>query len=83
MCRWQNAHSTWLNIAQWKACGDPSLSIDDFTSELAWIAFDLADTNDVAAVVIVFDRDGIYHAFSRFFLPELLVDICAHRTKTH
>jgi phage terminase large subunit-like protein len=80
---WQNAHSAWLAMAQWKACGDPKLSLDDFMSEPAWIGVDLADTNDVAALVIVFDRDGVFHAFSRFFLPELLVEICAHRTTTH
>lgn len=80
---WQNAHSAWLPMVQWKACGDPDLSIDDFAAESAWIGVDLADTNDVAALVIVFDRDGLLHAFSRFFLPELLVDTCAHRTTTH
>jgi phage terminase large subunit-like protein len=80
---WQNAASAWLSMDAWKACGDASLDINDFTSEPAWIGVDLADTNDLAAVVIVFDRDGVYHAFSRFFLPELLVEICAHRTTTH
>ncbi|TXL75623.1 terminase large subunit [Vineibacter terrae] len=80
---WQNAAAAWLSMEQWKACGDAELRIEDFTTEPAWIGVDLADTNDVAAVVIVFERDGIFHAFSKFFLPELLVDVCAHRTTTH
>jgi phage terminase large subunit-like protein len=80
---WQNAHSAWLPMEQWKACGNPKLLIEDFAHYPAWIGVDLADTNDVAALVIVFERDGIFHAFSWFFLPELLVDICAHRTTTH
>lgn len=80
---WQNAHSAWLAMDQWKACGDSGLSIEDFGADPAWIGVDLADTNDVAAIVIVFERDGLFHAFSRFFLPEELVDICAHRTTTH
>jgi phage terminase large subunit-like protein len=80
---WQNSHSTWLSMEQWKACADTSLKIDDFTTEPAWIGVDLADTNDVAALVIVFDRNGVLHAFSRFYLPEDLVEICAHRTTTH
>lgn len=79
---WQNSHSTWLSMEQWKACADNGLKIDDFTTEPAWIGVDLADTNDVAALVIVFDRGGTLHAFSRFYLPEDLVEICAHRT-TH
>ena len=80
---WRNAASAWLSVEQWKSCGDPSLKIEDFAAQRAWIGVDLADTNDVAALVIVFDREGVYHAFSRFYLPELLVDICAHRTTTH
>ncbi|MGY4572585.1 terminase TerL endonuclease subunit [Bradyrhizobium sp. USDA 3256] len=80
---WQNSHSTWLSIEQWKACGDTTLKIDDFAGKLAWIGVDLADTNDVAALVIVFERDGVHHAFARFYLPEDLVEICAHRTTTH
>ncbi|MGL3208308.1 terminase TerL endonuclease subunit [Bradyrhizobium sp. BR 1433] len=80
---WQNSHATWLSIENWKSCADTSLKIDDFAGELAWIGVDLADTNDVAALVIVFERDGIHHAFARFYLPEDLVEICAHRTTTH
>jgi len=80
---WRNAASAWLSVEQWKSCGDPALKIEDFATQRAWIGVDLADTNDVAALVIVFDREGVYHAFSRFYLPELLVDICAHRTTTH
>jgi phage terminase large subunit-like protein len=80
---WQNAHSAWLSMEAWKACGDPTLRIEDFEGEPAWIGVDLADTNDLAAVVIIFEKDGMFHAFSRFFLPELLVEICAHRTTTH
>ncbi|QOZ52875.1 terminase large subunit [Bradyrhizobium sp. CCBAU 53338] len=80
---WQNSHSTWLSIEQWKACADTALKIDDFAGELAWIGIDLADTNDVAALLIVFEREGVHHAFARFYLPEDLVEICAHRTTTH
>lgn len=80
---WQNSHSTWLSMEQWKACGDTKLRIDDFVGCPGWLAVDLADTNDVAALVVVFDRDGMLHAFSRFYLPEDLVEICAHRTTTH
>lgn len=80
---WQNSHSTWLSIEQWKACAEKSLQLKDFSGELAWIGVDLADTNDVAALVIVFERDGVHHAFARFYLPEDLVEICAHRTTTH
>lgn len=80
---WQNAHSVWLPMEHWKACGDSSLKIEDFVDCPAAIGVDLADTNDVAALVIVFRRNGMLHAFSRFYLPEDLVEICAHRTTTH
>jgi len=83
LCQWQNAHAAWLSMEGWKACADPSLQIGDFADAPAWIGVDLADTNDVAALVILFERDGLYQAFSRFFLPEQLVEVCAHRTTTH
>jgi phage terminase large subunit-like protein len=80
---WQDAHSAWQSMDQWKACGASSLRIEDFDGEPAWIGVDLADTNDLAAVVIVFERNDMFHAFAKFYLPELLVEICAHRTTTH
>jgi phage terminase large subunit-like protein len=30
---WQNSHSTWLSVEQWKACGDATLKIEDFAGE--------------------------------------------------
>jgi phage terminase large subunit-like protein len=80
---WQNAHSAWLSMEQWQACGDATLKIEDFAGEQGWIGVDLADTNDVAARLVVFRRDGMFHAFAKFFLPELLVEKCAHRTTSH
>lgn len=80
---WQNAHSAWLSMEAWRACEDTTLKIEDFDGEPAWIGVDLADTNDLAALVIIFEKDGMFRAFSRFFLPEDLVNICAHRTTTH
>jgi phage terminase large subunit-like protein len=80
---WQNAHSAWLSMEQWQACGDATLKIEDFSGEQGWIGVDLADTNDVAARLVVFRREGMFYAFPKFFLPELLVEKCAHRTTSH
>ena len=38
---WQNSHSTWLSVEQWKACGDATLKIEEFAGEpinLEWSA---------------------------------------------
>lgn len=80
---WQNAASAWLNMERWKACGDSSLTIDDFVDCPAAIGVDLSDTTDTTALVIVFRRGDILYAFCRFYLPEDLVDACSHRTTTH
>jgi phage terminase large subunit-like protein len=71
---WQNSHSTWLSVEQWKACGDTTLKIEDFAGESAWIGVDLADTNDVAALVIVFDRDRLEHYGSAQIAANLMGD---------
>jgi len=50
-------------------------------SGATWVGVDLADERR-GALVIVFERAGTLHAFCRFYLPQDLVEICAHRTTT-
>jgi phage terminase large subunit-like protein len=76
---WLNAANTWLNMAQWDACKQDGLNIEEFNGQEAWIGCDLADKNDIAATKILFrDKDVFYH-FSRFYLPKDLVDQCAQK----
>jgi phage terminase large subunit-like protein len=71
---WLNSASAWLNMAQWTACADPSLSWDDFDGLECWIGADLADKDDItAAALIAFDRDGRLLIKPRFWLPDAVL----------
>lgn len=47
-----------------------NLSIEDFAGKPCHIGLDLACKIDFAAMVIVFEREGQFHAFMRAYLPE-------------
>lgn len=71
---WMNAASAWLNVAQWKACGDPALSWDDFDGLDCWIGGDLADKDDITALVLAaFDTQGRLIFKPKFWLPEAVL----------
>lgn len=49
---WLNAANRWLNMSQWLACSDPSLGWDDFDGLDCWVGADLADKDDMTALVL-------------------------------
>ena len=71
---WMSAASAWLNMVQWAACGDATLSWDDFKGRDCWIGCDLADKDDItAAVLAAFDDAGRLIFKPRFWLPEAVL----------
>lgn len=71
---WLNAAKAWLNMVLWSRCADPTLKLEDFAGERCWIGGDLAQLDDIAAVALTFERAGIIYAFTRFYLPRLVVE---------
>jgi phage terminase large subunit-like protein len=71
--RWLHSATTWLPIAQWQRCADPTLTLEAFEHEPCWIGVDLAERDDIAAVALVFKRDGLVYVFVRGYLPALVV----------
>ncbi len=71
---WVNADSAWMDMRAWDRCGDPSLTMEDFTGEPCVDAFDLASKIDIASRARLFRRiiDGKihYYAFVAHYLPE-------------
>ena len=67
--RWVNADTAWMDMRAWEraAC---ELTIDDFAGEPCHIGLDLASKVDIAALVAVFVREGVYYGFLRSYLPE-------------
>jgi len=71
--RWLHSASTWLSMPAWDACADRALMLDDFKREPCWIGADLAERDDIAAVALVFQRDGVLYLFVKGYLPEQVV----------
>ncbi len=71
---WVSGESPWMDMRAWERCADPRLQqLEDFTGLKAWIGLDLAQKKDFAALAIVFEQDGLWHACTRLYLNELAV----------
>lgn len=71
---WMNAMSAWLNVAQWNLCADEALDWKDFEGLDCYIGGDLADKNDMTALVLAaFDTKGRLIFKPRFWLPETVL----------
>lgn len=71
---WVNADVSWMDMRKWDDCADPTLDIQDFEGEEAYIALDLASKTDIAAKINLFVRDGDYYAFGDYYLPRETVE---------
>lgn len=72
--RWLKGSFSWIQAADWKACEDKKLSIDDFEGEDCWLGLDLANKDDLAALAILFQRKDVFYVFVNTYLPQDLVD---------
>lgn len=70
---WVGAKLAWMNMLAWQR-QKRSFEIEDFAGCPCWIGVDLASKLDVAAVVMLFERDGSYYAIPRFYVPESAVE---------
>jgi phage terminase large subunit-like protein len=64
------AFNRWITSDKWDACGDSSISLDDFAGVPCFAGIDLASTQDFNAFVPVFKRDGVFYVFPFFWVPE-------------
>lgn len=72
--QWVSAKHAWLNMTDWQACGDSTLTLDDFEGKACWVGVDLASKSDLTAVALVFrdldDRGRVrWTVFVRCYLP--------------
>lgn len=72
---WVNADTAWMDMRAWDACADESLRLEDFEGDECVVALDLASKVDIAAKMRLFERDGVYYAFSEYYLPERAIEI--------
>ena len=73
--QWTEQAVRWIPMAQWDACADESLSLDDFAGESCYAGLDLASTRDLNALTLMFQRDDLMYAFPIFWMPEEPADI--------
>jgi phage terminase large subunit-like protein len=71
---WLNAANAWLSMAQWRACADETLDWNDFEGLDCWIGGDLADKDDITALVLAaIDRLGRLIFKPVFYLPDAVL----------
>lgn len=69
--KWMGAATAWLNVTQWIACSDPSLTLDDFAGLDCYIGADLANVDDLSSLVLAaIDDAGRLLVKPWFFCPE-------------
>jgi len=71
---WVNADSAWMDMRAWDACAEPGMQLSDFEGQRCYAGLDLASKVDIAAQVLIFERDGVLYLFGRYWLPERAVD---------
>jgi len=71
---WLQSARTWLSMTKWDACADPSLRLEQFAGASCCIGADLAQNDDLAAVALCFERDALFIAFVRLYLPRGVVE---------
>ena len=76
---WRNAASGWLSVEAWGKCADPSLSWSDFDGLDCYAGGDLADKDDITALVLAaIDPAGRLLLKPVFWLPEAVLQQPMH-----
>ena len=78
---WINAAVSWLNIAQWDACRNDDVQLEDFEGLDCWLGADLAEKGDNCAIALVFPGPTKVHVFARYYLPEAEVKKAGDRAQ--
>lgn len=71
---WTNAGTAWMDMEAWAKCADKSMRPEDFDDESGHGGLDLAQKNDFAAKVKVFERDGVWHIFTNLYYNEVALE---------
>lgn len=71
---WVNARAAWMNMEKWRACADPSLSVEEFLHEPCYEGLDLGARIDLTSRCKIFVRLGNdsqkhYYLFATHYVP--------------
>lgn len=67
------AAEAWVDLRKWKRCGG-AVNLDELEGARCWAALDLASTRDMTAWRIVWERDGVFYTWGRFWVPQSAVE---------
>jgi phage terminase large subunit-like protein len=71
---WVSGESPWMDMRAWERCANLDLqSLAEFAGNRAWIGLDLAQKKDFAALVLVFESEGLWNVCSKLYLNELAI----------
>lgn len=71
---WVNAATSWMEMRRWDDCAT-KINLAEFAGEQCWIGLDLAEKIDIAAISILFKRDGTFYHVGRYYLNEHQVEV--------
>lgn len=69
LCQWVGQETRYLPMEDWKACGEP-FDLDEFAGKTCFGGLDLSSTQDITALVLIFQKDDEYYWVPHFWLPE-------------
>lgn len=62
----------WVDLRRWKKCGG-EVNLDKLEGARCWAALDLASTRDLSAWRLLWEVEGIYYTWGRYWVPEAAV----------
>ena len=75
---WCNADIGLFDMAAWRRCAVPDLTMDALHGETCFVAVDLASRNDIAAVGFWFPDEEEHKFFGRYYLPREKIESAAN-----
>ena len=70
--RQASSADAWIDLRRWKRCGG-EVNLDELEGARCWAAFDLASTRDMTAWRLLWELDGTYYTWGRYWVPESAV----------
>ncbi|MEY4402909.1 MAG: hypothetical protein RIR91_944 [Verrucomicrobiota bacterium] len=62
----------WIDLRRWKRCGG-AVDLDALQGARCWAAFDLASTRDMTAWRLLWELEGVWYTWGRYWVPESAV----------
>lgn len=75
----QNSSMAWLSTQTVNKCCNGHMELSDFRDSYAFCGLDLSQTTDLTSACVVIKKNGIFHVFSKFWLPAEKIEEATER----